>query len=97
MAKLLALLLTFELKFELTVEFDTELYMSGVELERPLDVKLFRVDSVAFSDRKFTVSLLFPLLRESRRSSGNKPSDTASSMHGSSPLMSAFDSVLIGF
>jgi len=67
-------------------------YINGVEFERPLEVKLFKVASVAFNDKKFTVSLRVSSLR-----SGKRPSDTASSMHGSSPLIKAFESVFNGF
>ena len=69
-----------------------EVYINGVELERPFEVKLFNVASVAFSERKLTVSV-----RESSLNKGKRPSDTASSMQGSSPFIKFFDSVFSGF
>jgi len=90
---LLLLLLLLLLDVDEDPDGDVKLpHINGVEFERPLDAKLFSVASVAFKDKKFTVSL-----RESSLSRGKRPSDTASSMHGSSPLINAFESVFNGF
>ena len=104
MARLLLLLMMFEVKLVILLllllldvddepDGDVKLpHINGVEFERPLDVKLFKVASVAFNDKKFTVSV-----RESSLNKGKRPSDTASNMHGSSPLINAFESVFSGF
>jgi hypothetical protein len=91
--KLVILLLLLLLDVDEDPDGDVKLpHINGVEFERPLDVKLFKVASVAFNDKKFTVSV-----RESSLSKGKRPSDTASKMHGSSPLSNAFESVFSGF
>lgn len=59
----------------------------GDEFDKPFEVKL----SLGLNDKYCTVSL-----RESSVSNGNKPSATASNIHGSSPLINAFERPFIG-
>ena len=98
MARLLELLMQLFVTLDVIVVFVLEVdpfgdvNIRGVEFERPFDVKLFNVASVAFNDKKLTTSL-----RESSLNKGNKPSDTASSMQGSSPLINVLESVFKGF
>jgi hypothetical protein len=82
---LAALFMLMNVFMAVSVELDVRM---GDELDMPLADSVFSADS-DLNERKFTVSL-----RESSFSCGNRPSDTASRMQGSSPFSNAFDSVL---
>ncbi len=88
-------LIAFKLLHELAIDVVAidELDRAGDELERPFEFKLFIKQSfVCFvSDNNCTVSL-----RESSLNRGKRPSVTASTMHGSSFLINAFDNPLSG-
>ena len=70
----------------LTVDVLPLLHRTGDELDRPFEFKLFKQSFVCFKVKNCTVSP-----RESNLNNGNRPSVTASTMHGSSPFIKAFD------
>ena len=66
----------------------------GVELDRPFEVIEIKEDSFNFVLNAITVSLK-RVEFSFKRNNGNKSSDTAFMMHGSSPLINAFDNKIL--